>query len=278
MTGPCATCTRRCCFEYAVTVVGYDAWTIAQRLQLAPEQFLVTIPQRTLNSRGFLLDKSEKTFDIALDKAPADTEARPCIFWLGFSGGIGRCGIYPLRPFACQVYPAHLNGGKPVRRDDVLCPEDAWREGSFEPPIWRERLLRAQVEFDIYGFAVARWNHHVLHASAPHLIGVPGFYAYLMNFYSRLEPIRTSFYAIEWMKMCEPWAACCMQGYSPLVTRVPEMDDWSEVIDGIRMIANGFFPSDLAPQSEARIPEPNEMSLTEGEKTPLSRDQVGDER
>ena len=39
---PCADCTRACCRHYLVTVIGYDAWVIANGLTLAPEQFLAT--------------------------------------------------------------------------------------------------------------------------------------------------------------------------------------------------------------------------------------------
>ena len=127
MTNPCAECTRRCCHHYVVTVTGYDVWVIANGLRLAPEQFLVTVPQKP-SARTFRLDGSERMYDIALDKAKARTREKPCVFWLGLPGGGGRCGIYPYRPFVCQTYPAMLNGGDPLRREDVLCPGTAWRE------------------------------------------------------------------------------------------------------------------------------------------------------
>jgi Fe-S-cluster containining protein len=255
LTGPCTDCTRGCCFQYTVTITGYDAWKIARKLQLAPEQFLVTIPQKSANERGFLLDDSERTFDIALDKAPQEAESQPCVFWIGFPGGIGRCGIYPWRPYACQVYPARLNSGIPKKRDDVLCPDDAWRDGSLRQPIWRERLLRLQVEYDIYGLAAARWNYHVRNTPARHLINVLGYYTYLTNFYGRLEPMRDSFDDREWMELSERWGECWAEGFSPLVTRTSEMEGWFEVLDAIHLVANSFFPSDLPPQSEASEPD-----------------------
>jgi Fe-S-cluster containining protein len=260
-------CTAGCCSRYAVTITGYDVWTIARHYQLAPEQFLVTIPQKKTTGRGFHLPAHEGTFDIALDKAATGTEAEVCVFWLDFPGGIGRCGIYPHRPFACQVYPAFFDEGTPAKRDDVLCPDDAWLDGSLAKPIWRDRLLLLQVEYDIYGLAVARWNYHVQNTPTPHLIDIPGYYAYLMNFYGRLEPLRDRFDAAQWMALCTAWAACWMDGVSPLVARVPAMDRWADDLDSIVAVANGFFPSD--PRSQAGGGEPRaDRPVTEAGASP----------
>ena len=145
MSSPCATCTRQCCHHYTVTVTGYDAWVIARGLGMAPEQFLVIVEQREPNERGFLLDQSGSSFDIALDKAPATQPEKPCLFWFGLPSGVGRCGIYALRPYVCQTYPAFLVKGAVTRREDVLCPTPAWRDGVLQEPRWRDRLLEMQV-------------------------------------------------------------------------------------------------------------------------------------
>ena len=245
MISPCATCTRSCCRHHLVTVTGYDVWVIAKGLRLAPEQFLLTVPQQKPNGRGFLLNDPQQTYDIALDKAPAKTEAKPCVFWLEFPNGIGRCGIYPLRPYVCQTYPAFLNNLTVERREDVLCLEDAWRDGSLQQPVWRERLCRMQVEFDIYGLAVARWNYHVQRTAHPKLISVLGYYTYLMNYYARLEPLRVNLEASEWQAMSEQWSKCRLEDPSPLVAEVAGMERWSKVIETIRAVTDQFFPNDL---------------------------------
>ncbi|HYP40167.1 MAG TPA: YkgJ family cysteine cluster protein [Chloroflexia bacterium] len=261
MPSPCADCTRGCCRHYTVTVSGYDAWVIAKNLHMAPEQFLVTVPQHTPNARGFFLDKTGTTYDIALDKTHGDAEA-PCVFWLELPGGIGRCGIYSLRPMVCQTYPAFLTGDVVGRRDDVLCADDAWRDGILQKPVWRERLYKMQVDFEIYGLAIARWNYHVLHTPHPEHISVLGFYTYLMNYYARIEPVRAQMSESEWQAMCERWGAACMRGTSPLVAHVDDLEPWSDVITAIYNITMDFFPSDLTPDpEEATEPAPEAVPL-----------------
>ena len=190
MTSPCATCTKRCCHHYVVTVSGYDAWVIAQGMHLAREQFLVAVPQKTPNRRGFLLDRSDRTYDIALDKAPAAGAEQPCVFWVGLPSGVGRYGIYGLRPFVCQTYPAWMVEGAVERREDVLCAPDAWRDGTSSARSGANVCSKMHVEFDIYELAVARWNYHVLHTAHPAHISVPAYFTYLMNYYARVAPVR----------------------------------------------------------------------------------------
>jgi Fe-S-cluster containining protein len=249
MTSPCATCTKRCCHHYTVTVSGYDAWVIAQGLHLAPEQFLVAVPQKTPNRRGFLLDRSERTYDIALDKAPAASEEQPCVFWVGLPSGVGRCGIYGLRPFVCQTYPAWMVEGNVERREDVLCAPDAWRDGVLQRPVWRERLLQMHVEFDIYELAVARWNYHVLHAAHPAHISVPAYFTYLMNYYARLAPIRAGLDPATWQALGAAWGECYLRGVSPLMSGSPDLAPWAPVLDAILAVADSFFPGDLPPDT-----------------------------
>jgi Fe-S-cluster containining protein len=245
MSNPCATCTRRCCHHYLVTVTGYDAWVIAKGLRLAPEQFLITVPQQTPNGRGFRLDASDRTFEIALDKASARTKEKPCVFWLGLPGGGGRCGIYPFRPFVCQTYPAFLTHDGVQRREDVLCPESAWRDETLLRPEWRQRLCRMHVEFDVYATAVERWNGHVgLPGSAASVIS---YYSYLMHFYERLEPVRRGLGDAEWSAMAERWSAALFAGERPLATPIPTLSRWQEGVEAIVTVASSIFGRNGAP-------------------------------
>jgi len=233
LSSPCAACTRGCCRKYLVTVSGYDAWLIATSLRLAPEQFLVAVRKDEPDGRGFLLDRSGVTYDIALDKARARSEDKPCVFWIGLPGGRGRCGIYPIRPQVCQTYPAILRLGRAERREDVLCPRPAWRDGVLEQPAWARRLHSMHVEYDIYRLVAARWNHHVMHTATPDLVSLSGYYAYVLQFYDRLAPVRAGVAPEEWAHLCEWWAGHLVRGTSPLVDDVPDPGRWAGVFHAI---------------------------------------------
>jgi Fe-S-cluster containining protein len=237
MTSPCTNCTRGCCRHYTVTVTGYDAWVIANGLRLAPEQFLAVVRPREPGSRAFALDASPARFDIALAKAPARTKDKPCVFWLSMPGGIGRCGIYALRPFVCQTYPATLGeNGAARRREDVLCADDAWRDGVLDHPFWRERVLRMYVEFDIYTLFVESWNAAMAQLPDGHRVPAQVYFASMLDFYGRLEQLRATS-ADEWLAMCEYWAPRYTQGLSPFRQALPELQPWAELHRSIALAA-----------------------------------------
>jgi Fe-S-cluster containining protein len=217
-------------------VTGYDAWVIAKGMRLAPEQFLAVVRPREPGNRAFALDASAARYDIALAKAPARTKEKPCVFWLSMPGGIGRCGIYALRPFVCQTYPATLGeNGAVRRREDVLCADNAWRDGTLEHPFWRERVLRMYVEFDIYTFFVARWNAAVGQLPPAQHTSAQIYFATMLDFYGRLDQQRATLGDAEWLEMCELWAPRYTQGLSPFRESLPELQRWAPVHRSIEM-------------------------------------------
>jgi Fe-S-cluster containining protein len=195
VTNPCATCTQGCCHEHLVPVTGYDVWLIATSLELAPEQFVVPVAEEEPSATGFLLDRSGQTYDLALGKARARTVEDACLFWIELPGGTGRCGIYPVRPQVCQVYPAALHEGRVVRREDVLCPKPAWRDGTLQRPEWARLLRSLQVEHDVYRLVAARWNRRVLETAD---VSLAGYYGHVLDCYDRLAPVRAAAAPDEW--------------------------------------------------------------------------------
>lgn len=222
MSTPCATCSNKCCHEYVVPVSGLDIYRIATGLHLAPEQFLVAIPQPEETAFSFRLAGMADSYELALDKAGDRLDDdRPCVFWLPVGSGSGRCGIYPYRPFACRVYPATLEGGVMVRREDVICPADAWRDNTFEAPIWRRQYLHMQCEADVYRLAVARWNYHFEHTNEADGLALPTYLAYLMALYEKVLPILSSPGEDGWSELSEVWTDYVNTGESPLLGDVP---------------------------------------------------------
>ena len=208
---------------------GFDVYRIATGLHMAPEQFAVAVRQAGETTFSFqLAGMPDDHFELALDKAGARAvDDRPCVFWLPVGSASGRCGIYPYRPDACQVYPATLEAGRMVRREDVICPADAWRDDTFEAPVWREQYLKMQCESDIYRLAVVRWNHHLERTGGNEGLGLPTYLAYLMTLYEQLRPIMKSPGPEGWDELAPVWSDYLDTGESPLLGDVPpQLAQW----------------------------------------------------
>ncbi len=244
MSNPCATCVNQCCHEYVVPLSGFDVYRIATGLHMAPEQFVVAVRQAEETHFSFqLAGMPDDHFELALDKAgERNSDDRPCVFWLPVGSASGRCGIYPYRPFACQVYPATLEGGRMVRREDVICPADAWRDDTFEAPVWRRQYLHMECEADVYRLAVVRWNHHLEQSpAAADGLGLPTYLAYLMALYERVRPL-LALPRAEWDALAPVWAEYLAAGESPLLGDVPpQLMRWNDFFWSIYHTASAAF-------------------------------------
>jgi Fe-S-cluster containining protein len=190
-----------------VAVTGYDAWLIATAQHLAFEQFLVHIAETNRTAGGFSIDHSGATYAIALSRRDDRREERPCVFLMQLPGGHGRCGIYPHRPEACRVFPAVMRKGSVTIREDVVCPQGSWNIAAMDLPNWRLRLLRAHLEWAVYHLVVRHWNE-ALASSPPDTVCSPlQYYAYLMNVYHRMDPIRSEVGATQMDAIVTGWAS-----------------------------------------------------------------------
>lgn len=191
----CAVCNARCCVEYTVTVTGRDVWEISSKLGIAPEAFVVCHTSLRNTPSLFRLDHGERRFDMALDKVasaePNPPEgSRPCVF-LVEAGGVRRCGIHAHRPYVCQTYPAYLDDGVVVVREDVLCPTGGWKLTHMDVGHWKRRLDSFQLELDLYREVVEVWNQRVLGSALDRVFSPLEFFAYLLNVYGAMEPVRS---------------------------------------------------------------------------------------
>jgi Fe-S-cluster containining protein len=242
---PCANCHARCCQEHIVPLCGFDMWRIARGLEFEPEQFVKVRPQPETNSHGFILDHSGRTYYMSLGKRPAGPEAEECIFWLRMEH-TGRCGIYELRPQVCRTYPSIMRGLDVERREDVLCPVDAWRDGILQKPSWRHSLFSVTVEFDIYRMAVGRWNRHVLNSPEDVHFTEHDYMQYVLAFYDQLADVRNAFDAEEWRQLCDWWGVKRTEGVGPLVDRSIDAGQWEPMIDRVHVVTGSFFAEELA--------------------------------
>lgn len=243
---PCASCVIGCCYRHTVNVGGYDAWIIAEGLQLAPAQFVRAVQLEGPHPRGFLLAPGGPSYELALAKRPTGAEHEPCVFLLELPDRTGRCGIYPLRPLVCQTYPAYTRNGLVGRRDDVVCPDDAWRNGALEGLEWYERLASQHVEHDMYELALARWNYRVRYGAQQQAYSIDEYLDYLLTLYAQLEPVRAALAPGEWRNLCAAWERSLDTGASPLQEECAALAPWAATLHAMRAVVGGFFAHELA--------------------------------
>lgn len=208
----CATCPGRCCYEYLVTVTGFDLWNIASRLALAPGEFLAWFPTDAAVPGAFILDQGGQHFDIALDKVRDERRHRPCIFLVELPGGVARCGIHAARPHVCQTYPAHLDREVVALRDDAMCPTGAWKLGRMSVAGWRRQMREFLVHRDLYARVARAWNQRVEAAEPGRCFSIDAYYDYLLNVYPGLQATIDAVGPEAWETVIEQWGAAGESG------------------------------------------------------------------
>jgi Fe-S-cluster containining protein len=189
-TGACDGCNGRCCYYSIIPVTGYDAYVICRTQHLAPEYFLVYVEESEPSSMGFRLQKDASTFLLALNKQRTRRKSKPCVFLLTLPDGYQRCGIYANRPLVCQTFPTTLHNGSVDIRADAMCPKGSWNLASMDLATWRTRLVRSDIESNIYARVVSRWNAMVDANAAGAPYSIFHYFAYLINAYTRLAELR----------------------------------------------------------------------------------------
>jgi hypothetical protein len=165
---------RTCCYYYRVTVSGYDVWRIAAALDIRAAQFLafVEVPSEAAAADAgtpgasephdtFILDASERRFELVLAKTADPRRYGGCTFLVVTNGGVHRCGLGELRPAVCAVYPSA------VREEivQVVNNENAcWRHWSvteLDVDVERERHRERECRRVEYREILAEWNGKV---------------------------------------------------------------------------------------------------------------------
>lgn len=249
-SSPCSSCTKRCCSNYTVSIIGYDAWVIGRNLKLDLQGFLVFFPVSPENDKGFQLEPGGSRYEIALDKVGEFQKGNPCIFWVDFMNGRGRCGIYAHRPFVCQTYPAYQTEDTVLLRSDVLCPEGSWSLAAMQISAFRRRLHRFRVEQDLYAYLVFRWNRAVERDGQARSIGE--FYGHLVKVYDRIERVRGAMSPEEADAAFARWGERSLMAPNPLFADLAPLDDrdgWSRMLLAFREAAavEGEVPAEACP-------------------------------
>jgi Fe-S-cluster containining protein len=182
MSGPtaCSSCAADCCRHLKVVLHGWDAFRIARDLALPMEDFVALEGAAEPDAaHQLVLDctaREDRYRRLVLRKNDAG-----CLFLLSL-GGIGRCGIYPCRPSACQSYPATFDGELLQLTAREYCPEGAWAE--IDQPRFRGFYRYGQRQRSIHDVVTDGWNERVLtrrERRTPREL-----FAYLTDTYARL--------------------------------------------------------------------------------------------
>ena len=237
---PCAACNAGCCRRYLVPLCGYDVWLITTRQRLRPEQFALAYPIEDQRTEGFKLAADGPELALTLDKQGEFRLNGPCVFLLSF-GGQDRCGIYADRPVVCHAYPFVSKGLDLSFRARALCPDGAWSDRDLLAPRRRRDVNRAEMQYDIYGEVVARWNARVEAIGAGRELSLGEYYTYLINVYDRLAALDGELEPDEWERVVMTWRTM------PLPDR-PE-PPWIDYVDRVRALVDGFYP-DIPPLAE----------------------------
>jgi Fe-S-cluster containining protein len=237
---PCATCNAGCCRQYLVPLCGYDVWLISTRQRLRPNQFAVPYPISEERTEGFKLEADGPQLALTLDKRGQFRRNGPCVFLLSL-GGHDRCGIYADRPVVCHAYPFVSKGLALGFRTSPLCPAGAWSEGNLLERRRRRDVNRAEMQYDIYGEVVARWNARVEAAGPGREFGMTEYYSYLINVYEGLARIDDALGPDEVERVVMSWRMA------------PRPEDpesaWLDYVDRARALVDSFYP-DVPPLAE----------------------------
>jgi Fe-S-cluster containining protein len=237
---PCATCNAGCCRRYLVPLCGYDVWLISTRQHLSPEQFAVAYPMEDERTEGFKLEADGPQLALTLDKQGEFRLNGPCVFLLTL-GGHDRCGIYADRPVVCHAYPFVSKGEALGFRVRALCPDGAWTDGNLLERRRRRDVNRAEMQYDIYGEVVARWNARVEAAGPGREFGMTEYYSYLINVYEGLARIDEALGPEGLDSVVMSWRVMPREEQpEPL---------WLGYVDRVRALVDGFYP-DVPPLAE----------------------------
>ncbi|HME81646.1 MAG TPA: YkgJ family cysteine cluster protein [Candidatus Eremiobacteraceae bacterium] len=216
---PCESCTGECCKIYYVNLSGFDVWTIARGTNLAPQQFVDIAQEHEATGIGFKLDATKTTFAMVLAKNPGRDGKQQCAFLMEIGDGVCRCGIYPLRPAACRVFPARLRDGAVTFRDDIVCPKESFNADALDAPAWRMSLLRSQMEWAVYAAVVHRWNELACSTPRGETRTPDEYYAFLMDRYARLDALEHDLQPDELCVLIEGWGQPAAARGAPLWER-----------------------------------------------------------
>jgi len=185
-------CAQKTCCYAAVIPTGQDVWRIARALGTPPPSFLVYFQTPQPRRDAFLLDRSGRSFRIALSKGKKARPTRtnkpaPCIFLVRLRRGQHRCGLGDLRPNVCRTFPSEVVDGVVCIRPDHGCTCREWTLTDVDLSEEMDILDERQAGAEAYCQLVASWNARILSSPDDVDHDFTSFCAYLMAAYDEIE-------------------------------------------------------------------------------------------
>ncbi|MBF6303009.1 YkgJ family cysteine cluster protein [Nocardia amamiensis] len=111
----CSVCIGRCCTRYSIEVTAHDLQRISSAQGLPAATICGTVP--SWEGRCPIEPSRIRGDLVNVVISQSDTG---CRFYRG--GHDGNCGIYPVRPRSCAVYPFFGGDGIVLQRENLPCP------------------------------------------------------------------------------------------------------------------------------------------------------------
>jgi Fe-S-cluster containining protein len=152
--------TKRCCTQRTVFPTSAEIWRIASQLDVPPESFLRAVPTQHAHEPSFLLEPNGRSMQAALLRRALGGNTAACVFLMQL-GAHNRCGLGPLRPIACQIFPASADSAPPHLAKADVCQCRQWSLSDLDRPRIAAQLDQLAVERQRYQQHVAAWNERI---------------------------------------------------------------------------------------------------------------------
>jgi Fe-S-cluster containining protein len=174
---------------YIVHLCGHDLWRLMRGLDLPWTAIAELAPlYPSPPPICFRLDRGPPRHCFTLRRKPSG----PCHFLLELHGGLRRCGVHALRPWACRAYPLEVGRDAP---DGALvfhaaCPTNGLQKYVAALPELRPVLHDDRGEWLLYREVLRRWDQLAERVPEERPLTPDLFVEWTNRLYDGLEPLR----------------------------------------------------------------------------------------
>jgi Fe-S-cluster containining protein len=184
----CHACHGPCCFEYSVPVTGFELCRLASGLGVPWRAIADLSSERDARHDAFRLDRGPAWHLFVLKRRASGA----CLFLVEIDDTHRRCGVHPLRPGPCRMYPLVVGDDGLEIGEAALCPAEPaaiYQDALVElRPIADERLA----DRALYRRALARWEALAARTPAARPLTAEIFVDWIGRLAAALDPLRNT--------------------------------------------------------------------------------------